>query len=89
MPALLAFAGCGHKAEPVKIMRFEQFLFADPDDHSHGTDADFQTPLLNYHPDDPNFMMALADFERDEMVNLIYHITDSLYHDLSWLEQSL
>ncbi len=89
MPALLAFAGCGHKAEPVKIMRFEQFLFADPDDHSHGTDADFQTPLLNYHPDDPNFMMALADFRRDEIVNLIYHITDSLYHDLSWLEQAL
>lgn len=89
LPPLLALCACSHKAEPVKILRFEQFLWANPDDHSHGTAADFQTPLLNYHPDDPSFMMVLADFKRDELVNRIYNITDSLYHDLSWLEQEL
>lgn len=84
LPAMLAFAACGRKAEPVQIHRFEQFLF----DH-RGNAADFQTPLLNYHPDDPDFMAAVADFVADPMVQRIYHVTDSLYHDLSWLEQEL
>ena len=81
---MLAFSGCGHKAEPVKLLRFEQFLFAH-----QGNAADFQTPLLNYNPDDPAFMAALDDFVNDPMVQRIYTVTDSLYHDLSWLEQEL
>lgn len=84
LPAMLAFAACGHKAEPVKILRFEQFLFT-----RQGNASDFQTPLLNYNPDDPAFMAALDDFVNDPMVRRIYAVTDSLYHDLSWLEQEL
>jgi rhamnulokinase len=34
----------------MEIHRFEQFLFA-----RQGNAADFQTPLLNYNPDDPAF----------------------------------
>ena len=77
-------SACGHKADPVEIHRFEQFLFA-----RQGNAADFQTPLLNYNPDDPAFMAALDDFVGDPMVRHIYAVTDSLYHDLSWLEQEL
>lgn len=84
LPAMLAFAACGHKAEPVKILRFEQFLF-----DGKGNAADFQTPLLNYHPEDPEFMEAVGDFVNDNTVRHIYEVTDSLYHDLSWLEQEL
>lgn len=81
---MLAFAACGHKAEPVKIYRFEQFLFAN-----QGNASDFQTPLLNYHPEDPAFMAVLNDFRNDPIVRRVYTVTDSLYHDLSWLEQEL
>ena len=84
LPAMLAFAACGHKAEPVTIHRFEQFLFAQ-----QGDAAEFDSPLLNYHPDDPSFMMAVNDFVTDPVVRRVYEITDSLYHDLSWLEQAL
>lgn len=80
----LAVVGCGKKAEPVKIHRFEQFLFA-----RQGNAADFSSPLLNYYPDDPEFMAAVNDFASDPVVRRIYNITDSLYHDLSWLEQAL
>lgn len=81
--ALLVTA-CGHHAEPVTIHRFEQFLFA-----GQGNAADFTTPLLNYNPDDPAFKAALDDFVNDPSVRRIYTVTDSLYHDLSWLEQEL
>ena len=80
----LCAASCGEKAAPVKIHRFEQFLFAN-----EGNAADFNTPLLNYNPDDPAFMAALNDFRNDPMVRRLYAVTDSLYHDLSWLEQDL
>lgn len=81
--------GCGHKAEPVTIHRFEQFLFAAPGDKSHGSAADFDSPLLNYYPEDPEFMGAVADFCNDPVVRRTYEVTDSLYHNLSWLEQEL
>ena len=80
----LCAASCGEKAAPVKIHRFEQFLFAN-----EGNAADFNTPLLNYNPVDPAFMAALNDFRDDPMVRRLYAVTDSLYHDLSWLEQDL
>ena len=80
----LCAASCGEKAAPVKIHRFEQFLFAN-----EGNAADFNTPLLNHNPDDPAFMAALNDFRNDPMVRRLYAVTDSLYHDLSWLEQDL
>lgn len=78
---------CSHQAEPVKIHRFEQFLFANPDDHSSA--ADFDSPLLNYHPEDAEYMAYLHSFVSDPDIQYIYHKTDSLYHDLSWLEQDL
>lgn len=87
LPALLLFAACGPKAEPVKMLRFEQFLFAEGG--NHGSAADFASPLLNYYPDDPAFMEALTEFTSDETVRSIYRITDSLYHNLDEEAESL
>lgn len=84
MMLTVIMAGCGQKAEPVAIGRFEQLLF-----EGKGNAGDFASPLLNYYPDDPEFMRAVADFTSDPMVRRIYAVTDSLYHDLSWLEQEL
>jgi hypothetical protein len=89
LPLLLLAGACGHKAEPVQLLRFEQMLFAQAGSTQPGTAADFDSPLLNYHPDDPEFMMAVLDFVNDEVVRSIYHATDSLYHDLGWLADEL
>lgn len=80
----LIVVGCSKKTEPVKIHRFEQLLFTH-----QGNAADFDSPLLNYYPDDSEFMRAVADFVSDPVVHRIYDVTDSLYHDLSWLEEEL
>ena len=79
---------CIHKGgDSVKILRFDQFVF-NPESHPESAD-DFNTPLLNYYPDDPNYADALAAFLDDPFVQHIYHLTDSLYGDLSWLEEEL
>lgn len=77
-------AGCGQKGEPVRINRFEHLLF-----EGKGNADDFASPLLNYHPEDAEFMRAVADFTSDPMVRHLYTVTDSLYGDLSWLEEDL
>ena len=67
-------------------MRFEQFLFdgAGSDDKAYR-----ESPLINYYPDDPQFMYAVDGFVNDPAVRHIYRVSDSLYHDLSWLEKEL
>ena len=86
LTALMAGA-CGPKPQKVDFLRFEQFLF-EPE--KSNTDASqFRTQLLNYQPDDPGFAAMLDDFRSDEAVQYIYHVTDSLYHDLGWLEGEL
>lgn len=94
MVALLALlAACGHKTEPVKIHRFEQVLFDTPtaslQDELIKQRSLYSSPLLNVHPDDPDFMAMLTGFVEDPTMREIYRTTDSLYHDLRWLEASL
>lgn len=86
---LLLVGACKPKSESVKLLRFEQFLFAEKGDSPHGTAADFASPLINYYPDDPEFMMMVNDFVHDPVVQSIYRTTDSLYHDLGWLNEEL
>ena len=89
----LLLAACSHQGEPVKINRFEQLLFETPANQLHDAllhDSVFRsTPLLNCQPDDPDYMAYLRTFVSDPDMRYIYHKTDSLYHDLSWLEQEL
>lgn len=83
----LLLTACGHQAEPVKIHRFEQLIFNSG--HSAADASDFNSPLLNYYPDDPEYMAQLHAFVSDSDMRYIYRKTDSLYHDLSWLERDL
>lgn len=79
-------AGCTSKANKVHLNRFEQYLFGQ------STNVDptvFRSELINYQPDNPEFMLMLEDFRSDDVVQDIYRTTDSMFHDLTWLEQDL
>ena len=84
---------CGRQGEPVKIHRFEQVLFNTPSDQLHEAllrdSATYSTPLLNCYPNDLDYIAYLRAFVSDPDMRYIFHKTDSLYHDLSWLEQEL
>ncbi|MBP3763663.1 MAG: hypothetical protein J6I49_07290 [Bacteroidales bacterium] len=90
---MLAFVSCRSHTEQVQIHRFEHLLFSTPADQLSSTLAaqfdTYNSPLLNLHPSDPDYMAMLHGFVSDPTVRRIYKATDSLYHDLLWLEQSL
>ena len=90
--ALVASA-CSREAEPVTIHRFEQLLFSTPANELQAAlvqeQHTYNTPLLNVTPNDALFMEALQQFIDDPVVSRLYVITDSLYHDLGWLEREL
>ena len=85
--AATLFTACGGKKSEVRFLRFEQFLF-EPEKTAADA-SQFVSPLINYQPDDPQFMAMVHDFTNDSVVEYIYHTTDSLYHDLGWLETEL
>lgn len=95
MTALLAliFSSCADKATEVKFSRLEPVLFSTPTDRLpselKARSAEFDTPLLNLNPDDPQYMQMLAEFVSDPMVRRIYEVSDSLYGDLSDVELQL
>ena len=76
----------GGRRQDVHFNRFEQFLFSQKSDYKP---ADFRTNLINFNPEDTAYLRALDDFRSDEVVYDIYRITDSLYHDIRWLERDL
>lgn len=92
LPVLL-FAACGREAEPVKILRFEQLLFETRPEALQETlvreQPNYDCPVLNLHPENPKYMAMLQGFVTDPMILRIWRSTDSLYHDLSWLEADL
>lgn len=87
LTVLLSLASCGNRQDTsVHLLRFEQFLFSD---QTSANETEFRSPLINYHPEDPAFMAMVNDFTSDPVIRDIYHTTDSLYHDLGWLEREL
>lgn len=78
---------------PVHLQRFEQVLFDTPVDSLQSRLLNeretFRSPLLNCEPGNSEYMQLLRGFVTDPTMRYIYHVTDSLYHDLSWLEQEL
>lgn len=86
-------AGCQPKPERVNFIRFEQLLFDTPSDRleevmkSHR--EEYNTELILFFPDEPEFMQMTIEFVSDPVMRDIYHITDSLYHDLSDVESQL
>ena len=84
----IALASC-HRGgnSDVHFLRFEQFLLDE--NYANANATQFDSPLLNYYPEDTQFMQMLQDFRNDEVVRYIYHITDSLYGDFSPYEKQL
>ena len=90
---LLTLSGCGGKGEEVKFRRFEQLLFETPADQlateMKAHEAEYRSELLVLYPDDPEFMQMTQEYVADPVMRDIYHITDSLYRDLSDVEHQL
>ncbi len=90
---VMLFSGCARNRQQVHFLRFEQLLFNTPAESLQATleehADDYCTPLLNVAPDDATYMQLLTDFVSDPATRHIYHVSDSLYHDLGWLEKEL
>ena len=94
----LALASCGgrrdkHDPDDIEIKRFEQFLFETPAQNLQkalvANKDQFDCRLLNIWPDEPEYMEMLQGYLNDPYVQAIYRSTDSLYHNLYWLEHEL
>lgn len=91
-------ASCGgeqkeHKEGNIEIKRFEQVLFESSSDQMAQALADFKkeydSPLLNNYPNDPQFMADVAGYVSDSVVRSIYSITSQRFGELYWLEEEL
>ena len=91
-------AGCGHgqkehDEDDITILRYENVLFETPSQQLQTALLDFeqqyQSPLLNIFPDNPQFMTQLQGFINDSTIKEIYGITKQKYESLFWLENSL
>lgn len=91
--AAALLAACGGDSVHIRINRYEQLLFETPEEELPYVLArqreTYDSPLINLLPDDDEFMEMLLGFVDDETIRYIYRTTDSLYHDLSWLEKNL
>lgn len=92
---IVLFCACGNKAREnqVEFNRFEQLLFGTPLEQLQQVltkeKATYQCELLNVYPEDEGYMSMLEGFVTDPVMRDVYHVTDSLYHDLGWLEAEL
>jgi hypothetical protein len=77
----------------VRFHRFERLLFDTPTESLQQVLDDslqvYSTPLLNVAPHNQQYMQALGAFVNDPAVRRIYTVSDSLYRDLGWLEETL
>ena len=89
---LLCLSSCQH-AEEVHFHRFEQLLFNTPADQLQAElkahQKEYDSELLTLYPDEPEFMQLTQEYVTDPVMRDVYHITDSLYHDLSDVECQL
>ncbi len=85
--AAMLTVSCNRTHDEVHFLRFERLLF-DPG-HCETPSMQFVSTLINYHPEDPQFVSMMNDFASDEVMQYVYHVTDSLYHDIGWLEKQL
>lgn len=91
--AASTLAACGGPAEEVHFRRFEQLLFDTPADRLlfelKAHEDEYASELIVLYPDDPEFIQMTQEFVADPVMRNIYHITDSLYRDLSDVERQL
>ena len=90
--AMLMAACTGHHSE-VRFSRFERLLFDTPaaqlQEELFKHRAEYDSPLLNVAPADAQYMQLLQGFVADSTMRYVYHVTDSLFHDLDQVEQQL
>lgn len=89
---LLLFAGC-QRSEEVHFRRFEQLLFNTPANQLQAElqkhYEEYNTELITLYPDEPEFIQMTQEYVSDPVMRDVYHITDSLYRDLSDIESRL
>lgn len=84
---------CQPQGERVEFHRLDCLLFSTPADRLHEElpkhRDEYNSPLIVFYPDDPSFIQMTQEFVSDPVMCEIYHITDSLYHDLGDVEHDL
>ena len=89
----LAFASCSQRGTEVHFDRFERLLFDTPAEHLQEELLKhrqvYSSPLLNVAPNDRQYMQLVHGFVSDSTMRYVYHVTDSLYHDLQPVERQL
>ena len=91
--AAVALVACTSDSSTVRFNRFEHLLMDAPAASLQQTlmahRDEFDTPLLRYAPDDRQYVAMVEQFRSDPAIKYIYHVTDSLYGDLSDIEKQL
>ncbi len=89
---LLLIVAC-NRGETVKFSRLDQLLFTTPADQLEQAmkahRKEYSSELLVFYPEEPDFVQMTKEFVADPVMLDIFHITDSLYHDLSDVERQL
>ena len=89
----ILLSSCSRSREDVHFHRFEQLLFDTPADRLptelKAHQDEFTSELILLYPDEPDFLQMTQEFVSDPVMRDIYHITDSLYHNLSDVERDL
>ena len=92
LAAVLLLTACSG-SEVVKFHRLEQLLFSTPTEQLPNVmkahQEEYNTELISFYPDEPEFVQMTQEFVSDPVTRDIFHITDSLYHDLSDVERQL
>lgn len=91
---LISLTSCQRNSgNEVHFHRFEQLLFNTPADQLQSElkkhQQEYNTELILLYPDEPEYMQMVQGYTTDPIVQDIYRITDSLYHDLSDVERQL
>ena len=89
---IMGISSCNRESQTLPLLRFEKVLFGNPPEKLHAIfteDSTYNSPLLNIHPNNGEYMTLLMGFATDPTMQDIYRITDSCFSDLKWLEQSL
>lgn len=91
---LILFTACGDKSDQkVHFIRFEHLLFETPVDQLPAElkahHEELNTDLFMIAPDIPEYIQMVQEFVADPVMRDIYHITDSIYHDISDIERDL
>ena len=91
----LLVAGCSHQksSNSIHFQRFEQELFETPfgqlQQHLVEVQPQYNTPLLNLQPQNPQFMEMLAGFVADPVVKDVYEITKKAFPSMEPYEEAL